>query len=135
MTNSIDYIAKQPLGSLNQLVSAITDNYIQMHCPNSTMDTHLYIANILHTRLPSIFYFLTLGSEKYLIALQQLVATVDALDRIQLCNIYYDEVLPATYLLPCLQDIAKHYSTNHELYKTITNNLTELAKAQMLLES
>ena len=138
MSNPIYYVAKQPLGSLNQLVCAIADNYVQLHCPNIIASMRVDIANLFHTKLPTIFYLLTLGSTEYPLALQQLIETVDVLDKVYLHgirNIYYDDVLPATYLIPCLKVVAETYSTQHELYKTIVDNITMPTKAQILLES
>ena len=136
MSNPIDYVAKQPLGSLNQLVCAIADNYVQLHYPNTITDMCVDIATVFHTKLPTIFYLLTV--KEYPLVLQQLIETVDALNRVDLHrirNIYYDEVLPAAYLIPCLKVMAEDYSTQHELYKTIVDNITTPTKAQMLLES
>ena len=138
MSNPIDYVAKQPLGSLNQLVCAIADNYVQLHYPNTIAGWHVNIAKVFHTKLPTIFYLLNLGSKEYPLVLQQLIETVDVLDSIDLPrirNIYYDDVLPAAYLIPCLKVMAENYSTQHELYKTIVDNITMPTKAQMLLES
>ena len=136
MSNPIDYVAKQPLGSLNQLVCAIADNYVQLLYPNTITGMHIDIATVFHTKLPTIFYLLTV--KEYPLVLQQLIETVDALNRVDLHrirNIYYDEVLPAAYLIPCLKVMAEDYSTQHELYKTIVDNITTPTKAQMLLES
>ena len=138
MSNPIDYVAKQPLGSLNQLVCAIADNYIQLHYPNTPVGWHVEIPRVFHTKLPTIFCLLTVGSTEYPLVLQQLIETVDVLDRVDLHrirNTYYDDVLPAAYLIPCLKVMAENYSTQHELYKTIVDNITMPTKAQMLLES
>ena len=138
MSNPIDYVAKQPLGSLNQLVCAIADNYVQLHYPITITAKHADIAKVFHTKLPTIFYLLTVDSTDYLLALQQLIETVDVLNRVDLPrirNIYYDDVLPAAYLIPCLKVMAENYSTQHELYKTIVDNITMPTTAQVLLES